>query len=461
MAEEEVVAAEAPAATEPEEKKPITDIKDLKKVNKPDETTLKEKIAVEDDAITSLQTRMTAIKENLDARGDGRGEPNSELAIAKGKYNETRAESRRLQQEKRNIYDQISAADELKTQQQALTQRLREQLSFFSVEEVDRKIKALEAHQQTSSLSIKEDKKVMEEIKRLSSNKPMIKQYDEAQESLKGVREHHNNLYTQLKAKNAELAALKEVEDKHREEMDGARAKEEAKRSDIPGLYKERDSIRQKISEHKQEIRRLRDEFNEQRSEYMTYQKAVREIKNREYAELKAKRQAEADAHRKLLEEEEAKRDPWEEEKEICEQLLSWVAKYLPKKEEEKKEEQVIEGAYKGKSNLDEEDPFASLKKTKSKRKGGGAKEGAPAKPKSMKISLGPADFAIFEKLGFKAPAETGECPALYEELLKKKEWLKTAPPKKKKEKPPPPPKEEAKEAPKEGEFDLAAHEAA
>lgn len=68
---------------------------------------------------------------------------------------------------------------------------------------------------------------MMEEIKRLSSNKPMIKQYDEAQESLKGVREHHNNLYTQLKAKNAELVALKEVEDKHRAQLDEARAKED------------------------------------------------------------------------------------------------------------------------------------------------------------------------------------------------------------------------------------------
>ena len=83
--------------------------------------------------------------------------------------------------------------------------------------------------QQTSSLTIKEDKQVMEQIKKLSANKPMIKQYDEAQESLKGVREHHNNLYTQLKAKNAELSALKEVEEKHRAEMDAARAKEDVR----------------------------------------------------------------------------------------------------------------------------------------------------------------------------------------------------------------------------------------
>ena len=181
-------------------------------------------------------------------------------------------EARRLQQEKRNIYDQIRGADELK-QQQDLTQRLRSELGFFSVEEIDRKIKvrtrccahaalrsdhspvmarptppvfstgpptlaqALEQMQQTSSLTIKEDK-VMEEIKKLSTNKPMIKQYDIAQESLKQVKEHHNDLYTQLKAKNAGLQALGEVNDKHKGAMESAKAKDDAKRSDIPSLFK-------------------------------------------------------------------------------------------------------------------------------------------------------------------------------------------------------------------------------
>lgn len=44
-------------------------------------------------------------------------------------------------QEKRSIYDQISAADELKKQQQDLTQRLKNELQFYSVNDIDRRIK--------------------------------------------------------------------------------------------------------------------------------------------------------------------------------------------------------------------------------------------------------------------------------------------------------------------------------
>jgi len=112
----------------------------------------------------------------------------------------------------------------------------------------------------------------------------------------------------------------------------------------------------------------------------------------------------------------------------------------LPKKEEIKEEAKQVETPggmklHRGKSSLeDEEDPFAVLIKKKGKKSKGVA-GAAPSKPKTVKIALGPEDFAIFEKLGFKAPAETGDCPALYDQLLEKKEWLKTAPPKPKKTK--------------------------
>lgn len=43
---------------------------------------------------------------------------NAEMALAKHELNQVKAKVRLLQQEKRNIYDQISAADELKKQQQ-------------------------------------------------------------------------------------------------------------------------------------------------------------------------------------------------------------------------------------------------------------------------------------------------------------------------------------------------------
>lgn len=425
----------------------------LKPVPKPDEDELKQKIEVANEKVNALQERLEAIKKNLDAREGGRGD-SPEIAVAKAKLNEAKAKSRMLQQEKRNIYDQISAADELKKQQQDLTARLKAQLSLFSVDEIDRRIKALEHLQQTTSISVKEDKKIMEELKKLSLSKPMIRQYDEAQESLKGVRDHHTTLYTQLKAKNADLTIVREDEDRCKGGLDAIKAKDEAKRADIPALWKERETIRKDVIDLRETIRKLRDDFNDRRKEWQNFVRIQRDQKAKEWAEQKAKRQAEYDAEKKAYEEEQAKRDPWEEEKLICEQLIGFVNKYLPKAAEAKVEAKAVEHPDGQKpltkSSLDDDDPYANLVKKKSKRKGGAPKEagvgaGTPSiggaggaavaavKPKSMRLSHSVEDFALWDKLGFKAPATTEDCAALHEQLLAKREWLKTAPPKPKK----------------------------
>ena len=57
--------------------------------------------------------------------------------------------------------------------------------------------------------------------------------------------------------------------------------------------------------------------------------------------------------------------------------------------------------------------------------------EAAPAKP--VKLAHSPEDLGLWGKLGFSAPSTTADCPALYEQMLAKREWLKTAPPKAKK----------------------------
>eukprot|EP00962_Isochrysis_galbana_P000530 scaffold153_cov105-Isochrysis_galbana.AAC.6 len=260
------------------------------------------------------------------------------------------------------------------------------------------------------------------------------------QEALRGVKEHHNELYTQLKAKNTELGLSKDEEEKWRAQMDAAKAKEDEKKSDLPALFKERDELRKEMNAIRDEVRKIRDDFNEQRKEFFAYSKALREQKQKEWEARNAARDAEREAWRKAKEEEEAQRDPWEEEKHLCEQLISYVEKHLPKKEtvaEVKKElsaQDVPKGAKIVKRD-DDDDYLTALRSKKGKKKGAGpgVAGGAPPKPKSVKLSHAVEALSSFAKLGFSAPPSTEDCPALYEELLAKREWLKTAPPKEKK----------------------------
>ena len=76
-----------------------------------------------------------------------------------------------------------------------------------------------------------------------------------------------------LKAKNAELAIAKEAEDKVRAVMEEVRSREEAKKPDLPKLFKERDELRASINEHRSAIRKIQNEFNAEKKEYYEYLK--------------------------------------------------------------------------------------------------------------------------------------------------------------------------------------------
>merc|ERR1740139_1880259 len=232
--------------------------------------------------------------------------------------------------------------------------------------------------------------------------------------------------------------------------MDEVRGREDAKKPDLPKLVKERDELRRSINEHRDAIRKIQNEFNAERKEYFEYQKVIREQKNKEYNERKALKQAEWDTYKKQLEEE-AKRDPWEEEKAICTQLITWVTRLLPKKDDGPVEKVEIDhGAFKPLKKDDDEEMFAGCGKKEGKNKKGSvaaiAAAALPAKSVKMKHSFD--DMAVWKKLSIEAPQETGELPAMLTTLLAKQEWLKTAPPKPKKEKK----KEEDKKEDKKGD---------
>merc|ERR1712046_413492 len=113
--------------------------------------------------------------------------------------------------------------------------------------------------------------------------------------------------------------------------------------------------------------RKLRDDLNDELKKWRDYQKAVRDAKHKEYLEYKAQKQAEYEAAKKAFEEEEAKRDPWEEEKLICEQLIEFCGKYTAAKDiSDAKPEVTVDPLAFKKPDLDDDDMgFVSKVNTK------------------------------------------------------------------------------------------------
>ena len=76
-----------------------------------------------------------------------------------------------------------------------------------------------------------------------------------------------------LKAKNAELTIAREAEEKVRVVMDEVRGREDAKKPDLPRLFKEKDELRKSVNEHRNAIRKIQNEFNDERKKFYEFQK--------------------------------------------------------------------------------------------------------------------------------------------------------------------------------------------
>ena len=70
--------------------------KDIQVVKKPDDEAFKARIAEQDEKIAAKQARLEQIKQILDSRDGQRSENNSQVTLSKAKFQQARAESRRI-----------------------------------------------------------------------------------------------------------------------------------------------------------------------------------------------------------------------------------------------------------------------------------------------------------------------------------------------------------------------------
>lgn len=121
-------------------------------------------------------------------------------------------------------------------------------LQYTSVEKIDEQIAKLEDMQQHSSLSIAEEKKVVENIRALRASRASVAEYAGKLTQLDTDDSARSAAMDRLKALDEKLNGIKAQMDKCREELEALREKENAGNSDIPALKAEREEAREIIN---------------------------------------------------------------------------------------------------------------------------------------------------------------------------------------------------------------------
>jgi len=401
-----------PAAAETEPAAAETGGK-LEKIPEPDRDVHKaavEKIQAE---IAKKQERMNSIRDAIERQSDARKRSREGQGGIRGELATVRKARQAKIEEKKAIRSSMGGG--------RIDVPSKKDRPRVSVEEVDKRIRKLEDRQATESLTLKEEKEVVQEIKALRQSRAGIAEFDANLKQLMGAKEAQDLKFKEFKtvlaSLDGEIDALSEQQNALKTTIDAQNAKE---KNDIPALIAERDILRPEISALYDEMRKIRDENKkendiwwEHEQKWRVQDRAEKQIK---YDEQRKRKLVEDEEYRQIREQEDMDREPmnpFEEDKLFCENLVIYLKSLTEgAKEETAKIFISAEGAI-GKNAVDDNlDSWGGLaKKKKGKKKKGMG-------PKSGKIMQHPvAKIGAFHELKLEPPKTPEEIPGLLETL--------------------------------------------
>lgn len=302
---------------------------------------------------------------------------------------------------------------------------------FSSVELIDEEIKKLKDRQETTSMSLMEEKNLIKEIESLQKSKELVSSFKQTDASIDDSKTQRKLISEQLKAKDAEIDAVQaKITDKQKD-LDSMKSSQDEQRKGVDGMKVQRDELKKQIGDKMNQRTEIREKFREANNKWYDYQRAVKAQKKMQYEEEKKKREEVERQRQAEWEAEEAKKIPYEEEQELCTFLADYLTRTYLSEGDDKKEETksgdfiaVKDDPFAGfkpvkKKGDEEEDVFLQVGKGKKKpRVRASKKNAAPVFKLTVDV------FEQFGALGLSPPTSIDGVQKSVDELKEKKEWF-------------------------------------
>lgn len=397
-------------------------------VQKPDKDDHDKAIEDINNAIEALKVKKTELQKKIDQAGEGGGRSgaNSEREELKA----LRKEKSDLIGEKKKMQNRLNQVK--KTTENLLNDRknAKANVRYDSPGAIEVEIKRLRQRQETSTMSLMEEKRLLKEIDALQASKPLLKGLAETSKNIDSAKEERTKISKEIKSKDAEIDAVQEKIKAKQDILDKARETEKEGKKHQKVLIEERDALRTEIGEKIGERNKERQAFREANDKFYDYRRAIQAQRRMKQEEEKKKLEEEKAAYLAAKEAEEAKKIPYEEEMNLCDYLADYLSKtYLDGKKKEATTKKLDVVAVK-------DDPFAGLVPMKKKddeifmQMGKGKKPRVKgSKKKSAPVfKLNVDSFEQFGLLNLTPPTSLDSVQTSVDELRAKKKWYSEQP---------------------------------
>lgn len=312
-------------------------------------------------------------------------------------------------------------------------------VKFNSVDEINNEIKKLEKKQETTSMTLNDEKRLIKEIDALKASKKFVVDLKTTDASIDNVKEEKKSIINNITLKDKEIDEIsKQIKDVM-DIIDTLNKTDTKKRDIMNELFKERDDLRKQMNLKIIDKDKLRDDNRKLNDAFYLFQRAVRKQKQIQYEEEKRKREEDKAVYLAKIEEEEAKKIPYEEEQGLCEFLANYLERTYLNKTDEKSD---VNGTVNKNDVVIEvkDDPFAGLM-AKNKKDieeeafyvGKASKKKRVRPMKKQDVTTGPFTLSVdtFEQFGLiqlTPPTSIDQVEKSVKELREKKEWYKNQP---------------------------------
>ncbi|KAL3767270.1 hypothetical protein ACHAW5_002073 [Stephanodiscus triporus] len=322
------------------------------------------------------------------------------------------------------------------------TKSVRSGMRFTKLDEIEEEISRLQRKQETTSMSLADEKRLIKEIEALQASKRTAGELQSKQGNLNSIKEDRKTIQADLTAKDTEIDSIQRQIDEQSKVVKELTDKQSSQRGEVDDLIKQRDELKTRLDEKFKEKNDLRTQFREKTNDWYQNQRAIKAQKDLEFEKEKKLRDEERAAWLKKKEEEELAKTPYEEEMTLCDYLADYLTKaYLGDTQGElAKRANAAEEKAKADVVAVKDDPFAGFKAVSKKDEDevvyfGKGKGGKKSKPKPPKKASKPVAFSLnldlfdqFDMISLAPPTNLDAVSASVDELRAKKKWYSEQP---------------------------------
>ena len=186
---------------------------------------------------------------------------------------------------KQQIRAELENATRARDSLRAQLREMKGKLEYMTVDKIDEQLRRLEHRMSHSSQSLQEEKKTLDDMKRLKASRSTVAQYNDRFEKLSSDDEGRSAIVQRLQQADAQLNNIKAEEEQLRNQLAEIRSKEAEQKSDIPSLIQEREDCRAVINELYSKVKDIRAEFKIKVDEYYERQREFKAQQQEEHKE--------------------------------------------------------------------------------------------------------------------------------------------------------------------------------